>query len=227
MTMRPYCPRDFASYCVDYFSRGLTFRFGGGLWRVWTPRGGTKGFPSPDEHPPPSPPVRQGDSASLPSLFHLATSKIPSAPQGAVYLDVFGTSCDLDYGSLVYPNVWHNWGCLFFIFCSVRGLSSALCRFPLLTLIRHSGSGFGQIHAPYRLHHRLSILSSHPHYLSEALTLVISVFLFPKARCLPVTPPNKPLTEPVLQYYFRSFIYMSLLPRHHDLHLRDITDTLY
>ena len=162
MTMRPYCPRDFASYCVDYFSRGLTFRFGGGLWRVWTPRGGTKGFPSPDEHPPPSPPVRQGDSASLPSLFHLATSKIPSAPQGAVYLDVFGTSCDLDYGSLVYPNVWHNWGCLFFIFCSVRGLSSALCRFPLLTLIRHSGSGFGQIHAPYRLHHRLSILSSHP-----------------------------------------------------------------
>ena len=40
------------------------------------PRGGTKGPPSPDEHPPPSPPVRQGDSASLPSLFHLATSKI-------------------------------------------------------------------------------------------------------------------------------------------------------
>ena len=40
------------------------------------PRGGTKGPLSPDEHPPPSPPVRQGDSASLPSLFHLATSKI-------------------------------------------------------------------------------------------------------------------------------------------------------
>ena len=35
-------------------NRGLTFRFGGGFLEG----GGTQGLPSPNEHPPPSPPVR-------------------------------------------------------------------------------------------------------------------------------------------------------------------------
>ena len=86
--------------------------------------------------------------------------------------------CDLDYRSLVYPNAWHNWGCLFFIFCSVRGLSSALCRFPLSTLNylsahSHSLTRLSLVllfdildqasvrYMLHRLHHRLSILSSH------------------------------------------------------------------
>ena len=178
------------------------------------PRGGTKGPPSPDEHPPPSPPVRQGDSASLPSLFHLATSKIPSAPQGAAYLVLLVTW-------IIDP--W------FIRMLGINYLSAhshSLIRLSLVFLfdILDPASVRYMLH---RLHHCLSILSSHHHYLSEALTLVISVFLVPKARCLLVTPPNKPLTEPVFQYYIRSFIYMLLLLRHHDLHLRDSTGTLY
>ena len=144
------------------------------------PRGGTKGPPSPDEHPPPSPPVRQGDSASLPSLFHLATSKIPSAPQGAAYLVLLVTW-------IIDP--W------FFRMLGINFLSAhshSLIRLSLVFLfdILDPASVRYMLH---RLHHCLSILSSHHHFLSEALTLVISVFLVPKARCLLVTLPNKPL----------------------------------
>ena len=54
--------------------RGLTFRCGRGLWRVWTPGAALREPSSPGERPPPSLPVRHGDSAYLPSLFHLAPS---------------------------------------------------------------------------------------------------------------------------------------------------------
>ena len=121
------------------------------------PRGGTKGPPSPDEHPPPSPPVRQGDSASLPSLYHLATSKIPSAPQGAAYLVLLVTW-------IIDP--W------FIRMLGINYLSAhshSLIRLSLVFLfdILDPASVRYMLH---RLHHCLSILSSHHHYLSEALT---------------------------------------------------------
>ena len=109
--------------------RGLTFRYGRGLWRVWTPGAALREPSSPDERPPPSLPVRQGDSAYLPSLFHLAPSNTPNSLRPSRGC-VFGTSCDLDYRPLAYPIAWHNWGYLM----QSDPHSAPLFRFTLLTI---------------------------------------------------------------------------------------------
>ena len=72
--------------------RGLTFRFGGGFLEGVDPRGGTKGLPSPDEHPPPSPPVRQGDSAYLAFFSILLPPKFPPPLKGLRSVNNLDTS---------------------------------------------------------------------------------------------------------------------------------------